>query len=64
VILHPGARVEPDELLAYCRGQIASFKMPRYVLYMDEYPMTSSGKVQKFKLRELSLEALGLAALR
>jgi len=49
-------------LLAGCLGQIASFKIPRYVLYMQAYPMTSSGKVQKFKLREMSLEALGLAS--
>ena len=49
-------------LLAVCRGKIASFKIPRYVLCMREYPMTSSGKVQKFKLREMSMEALGLAA--
>lgn len=58
VILKPGAQVTPDELLAVCRGRIASFKIPRHVLFMTEYPMTSSGKVQKFKLRELSIEAL------
>lgn len=62
VILRPGAQVEPEALLASCRGQIASFKMPRHVLFMKEYPMTSSGKVQKFKLRDMSLEALGMAS--
>ena len=62
VILKPGAQVASEELLAVCRGQIASFKIPRYVLWMQEYPMTSSGKVQKFKLREMSIEALGLAS--
>jgi fatty-acyl-CoA synthase len=41
-------------------SRIASFKIPRYVLLVKEYPMTSSGKVQKFKLREDSIEALGL----
>src|SRR5439155_25033302 len=62
VMLKPGAQVASEELLAVCRGQIASFKIPRYVLWMQEYPMTSSGKVQKFKLREMSIEALGLAS--
>jgi fatty-acyl-CoA synthase len=60
VVLEPGADVEPDELIAFCRGKVASFKIPRYVLVRKEYPMTSSGKVQKFKLRELSIEELGL----
>jgi fatty-acyl-CoA synthase len=60
VVLEPGAQVAPEELLALCRGQIASFKIPRYVLFCKEYPMTSSGKVQKFKLREVCLGELGL----
>ncbi|MGE3538217.1 MAG: AMP-binding protein [Candidatus Tectimicrobiota bacterium] len=60
VILHPGAQVTPETLLANCRGHLASFKVPRYVLYLQEYPMTSSGKVQKFKLRDLSVTLLGL----
>jgi fatty-acyl-CoA synthase len=61
VVLTPGAQGEADALIAFCRGKIASFKIPRYVLYMKEYPMTSSGKVQKFKLRELCLEELHLS---
>jgi fatty-acyl-CoA synthase len=60
VVLTPGAQVEADALIAFCRGKIASFKIPRYILYTKEYPMTSSGKVQKFKLRELCLEELQL----
>ena len=60
VILEPRAQAEPEALMAFCHGKIASFKIPRYVLFMQEYPMTSSGKVQKFKLREYSIEALGL----
>jgi fatty-acyl-CoA synthase len=52
--------VEPEALMAFCRGQIASFKRPRHILFVKEYPMTSSGKVQKFKLREHSVEALRL----
>jgi fatty-acyl-CoA synthase len=60
VVLEPGAPVAPEDLLAFCRGKIASFKIPRHVLFRKEYPMTSSGKVQKFKLRELCIEALHL----
>lgn len=60
VILEPEAQVELEALMAFCHGKIASFKIPRYVLFVKEYPMTSSGKVQKFKLREGSIEALGL----
>jgi acyl-CoA synthetase (AMP-forming)/AMP-acid ligase II len=60
VILEPEAQAAPEALLAFCHGKIASFKIPRYVLFVKEYPMTSSGKVQKFKLLEYSIEALGL----
>jgi fatty-acyl-CoA synthase len=60
VVLEAGAQVDPEALIAFCRGKIASFKIPRHVLFVKEYPMTSSGKVQKFKLREFSIEQLGL----
>jgi fatty-acyl-CoA synthase len=60
VVLVPGAQVEALDLIAFCRGKVASFKVPRHVLYMQEYPMTASGKVQKFKLRELSIQELEL----
>jgi non-ribosomal peptide synthetase component E (peptide arylation enzyme) len=58
VVLVPGAQVEASDLIAFCRGKVASFKVPRHVLCMKEYPMTASGKVQKFKLRALSIQAL------
>jgi fatty-acyl-CoA synthase len=61
VVLKEGAQVEPDALLALCQGKIASFKIPRHVLFRKEYPMTSSGKVQKFRLSELCIEELGLS---
>jgi fatty-acyl-CoA synthase len=60
VILEAGAQVDPETILAFCRGKIASFKIPQHVLFMKEYPMTSSGKVQKFRLCERSIEELGL----
>ena len=42
----------------FCRGRISRFKIPRYVFFVDAYPMTASGKIQKYKLRELGLELL------
>ena len=60
VVPKEGHEVTADELIDFCRGKLASFKLPRCVLFMDEYPMTPSGKVQKFKLRERALEALRL----
>jgi fatty-acyl-CoA synthase len=47
-----GHAVNEDDVLAYCRGRIASFKIPRHVVFVDDFPMTSSGKIQKVKLRE------------
>jgi fatty-acyl-CoA synthase len=55
-----GQEVSAGGLIDYCRGKLASFKLPRHVLFMEGYPMTPSGKVQKFKLRELAEEKLGL----
>ena len=50
-----------EEIREYCRGKLAHFKVPRYVVFCDEFPMTVTGKVQKYKLREESLERLGLS---
>ncbi len=55
----PAAGLEPDAVIAHCTGRIASFKIPRHVLLVEEFPMTSSGKIQKAKLRELALEQIG-----
>jgi fatty-acyl-CoA synthase len=55
----PGSEVAPDDLIAFCRGRIASFKIPRRVFVVDELPMTSSGKVQKARLRDEARERLG-----
>ena len=51
---------ERGELREWCRGKIASFKIPRYWKFVDEFPMTVTGKVQKFKMREASVAELGL----
>ncbi|HAK53897.1 MAG: AMP-binding protein [Vicinamibacterales bacterium] len=58
VRLHPGASVTAEALTESCRGQLASFKLPRVIRIVEEYPMTASGKVQKFKLRELHEQEL------
>jgi fatty-acyl-CoA synthase len=56
----PGEDVTHEALVAFCRGQLASFKIPQYTVIMAGFPMTSSGKVQKFKLREMATASLGL----
>jgi fatty-acyl-CoA synthase len=58
--LREGMEVSAEELRAFCRGQISHQKIPRYVLFSDTFPMTASGKVQKFVLREQALKQLGL----
>jgi len=52
VQLAAGCALSEQEVIAHCRGRVASFKIPRHVRFVDEFPMTSSGKVQKVKLRE------------
>lgn len=56
IILDEGANLTVDEVRDYCRGKIARYKIPKYVFFVKEYPLTGSGKIQKFKLRELSLK--------
>jgi fatty-acyl-CoA synthase len=60
VRLKAGARVTEVELDAFCRGRIATYKIPRYWKLCDSFPMTVTGKVQKYKMRELAVEELGL----
>jgi fatty-acyl-CoA synthase len=60
VKLRPGARLTGDEIRAYCRGKIATYKIPRYYKFVDGFPMTVTGKVQKFKMREAAIHELGL----
>ncbi|GIN77757.1 MULTISPECIES: AMP-binding protein [Bacillus] len=54
--LKSGASMTADELKEYCKDKIARYKIPRYIAFVEEFPMTASGKVQKFKLREQALE--------
>ena len=61
VRLTPGHALGEAEVIDYCKGRIASFKIPRHVIVVDDFPMTSSGKIQKAKLREDVLRRLGPA---
>jgi fatty-acyl-CoA synthase len=58
----PGASLTEEDLDAACRGRIATFKIPRYWKFVDSFPMTVTGKIQKFRMREIASEELGLGA--
>jgi fatty-acyl-CoA synthase len=60
IVARPGTSPNPEAIREFCRGQIAHFKIPRYVKFVDRFPMTVTGKVQKFKMREEAIEELGL----
>ncbi len=52
VRLRPGTSATPEEIIDFCKGRIARFKVPKYVSFVDDFPKTASGKIQKYKLRE------------
>jgi len=54
----PGTELCEEDVKDFCRGKISRYKIPKYVFFVDDFPMTASGKIQKYKLRELSLELL------
>jgi fatty-acyl-CoA synthase len=53
IILHKDMKLSEEDIRDYCRGQISRFKIPKYVFFVDSFPLTSSGKIQKFVLREI-----------
>jgi fatty-acyl-CoA synthase len=61
VRLRDGAAVTADDLIAACRGRIATYKIPRYWKFVTAFPMTVTGKTQKYRMREIAVEELGLA---
>src|SRR5699024_9570681 len=61
--LRDGATATAEEFREFCRGQIAAYKIPRYVRFTAEFPMTVTGKVQKFKMREITVAEQALAPL-
>ncbi|MBW4056791.1 MAG: AMP-binding protein [Proteobacteria bacterium] len=60
VILKKGVVMTEDEVRDFCRDKIANYKIPKYVKFVDGYPMTASGKIQKFKMREMAIKELQL----
>jgi len=57
---HPGHEISDEQLREYCKGRIAHFKVPRHFLFVEDFPMTVTGKVQKFRMREITVERLGI----
>ena len=64
VVVRPGAQLSEDELKAFCKGQIAHYKVPKYVRFVEGFPMTVTGKIQKFKIREAMIDELQLVAAK
>ena len=60
VQVRPGATLTVEDVRSFCQGRIAHYKVPRYVHVVDEFPMTVTGKVQKYKMREAAIDLLGL----
>ena len=60
VVVREGGLLSEEELKDFCKDRIAHFKVPRYVKFVDEYPMTVTGKVQKFLMRQMAIDELGL----
>ena len=56
IIQHQGANLLQEDIKNFCKNEIARYKIPRYIFFVDNYPLTGSGKIQKFKLREMALD--------
>jgi len=59
--LRDGTSATAEEIRAFCLGQIAHYKVPRYVKFVDGFPMTVTGKIQKFLMRQQMIDELGLS---
>ncbi len=64
IVLRPGQALAEDALREFCRGQIAHYKVPRYVRFVETFPTTVTGKVQKFAMREVMIAELGLTVAK
>ena len=60
VIAKKDQQLDEDALRTFCKGKIAHYKVPRYIQFVDAFPMTVTGKIQKFKIREAMIDALKL----
>jgi fatty-acyl-CoA synthase len=56
VKLKSDKKLTEEEIIDFCRGNIARFKIPKYIFFVDEFPMTASGKIQKYKLGQLAVQ--------
>ncbi|MDR1967659.1 MAG: AMP-binding protein, partial [Burkholderiaceae bacterium] len=61
IVVKPGQELTENDVRDYCKGQIAHYKVPRYIRFVDAFPMTITGKIQKFRIRELMREELGVS---
>ena len=61
IIAHEGVTLDAEAIQSFCRGQIASFKVPKFIKFVESFPTTASGKVQKFIMRRMAIEEMGLA---
>nr|MBP7353527.1 AMP-binding protein [Comamonas sp.] len=64
IIAKPGESLDEDGVRSFCQGQIAHYKVPRYIRFVDAFPMTVTGKIQKFRIREEMVEQLQLTTDR
>ena len=60
VKMKPGQAMTEQDVKDYCKGKIAHYKIPRYVMFVNDFPINISGKIMKFKMREESIKVLGL----
>ena len=58
IIPHEGADLHESDIKEYCKGKIARYKIPKYILFVEGFPLTGSGKIQKFKLKDIGLQML------
>ena len=58
VVRESESDIDADSIIDYCRGKVASFKIPRHVIFLEEFPMTSSGKIRKVELRAEAMRRL------
>lgn len=58
IILKEGQSLQESDVQEFCKGKISRHKIPKFVFFVDQFPLTGSGKIQKFKLKDLSLELL------
>ena len=63
VLLRAGQEATEEEIRDFCRGRIAHYKVPRYVKFVSEFPMTVTGKIQKYVMRDVSIKELDLESV-